>query len=274
MMRKPFLLPRWRRAVAGSLVSLAVVGAGALEIATAQAATTGSLTLQPRGTVGTIVTGVGQFDVGGDTAVNIAGAKLSGGNLKVVAGPDSVRPRAVQFPSYVGSGTYPRAVLRLNPVSGYALASGASDFEYGAVFRLDARSSGRSIDDGNNLLQRGLYSGPAQFKLQVDGGYPSCSVKGSAGRVSVSSVTKVAADRWYRAECSRVGSRVSVSVAPYGGTGTTSSRSASGSSGTLSFQSSVPASLGGKLTSTGAVVSGATDQFNGAVARAWVRRLN
>jgi len=274
MMRKPVGRPSWRHPAAGTLVSVAVVCAGALEIASAQAASTSSLTLRPTGAVGTTVTGAGQFDVGGDTAVNISVAKLSGGNLKVVSGPSSALPRAVQFPSYVSTGTYPRAVLRLNPVSGYALAPGSSDFEYGAVFRLNASSSGRSIDNGNNLLQRGLYSGSAQFKLQVDGGYPSCSVRGSAGRVFVKSGTKVPADRWYRVACSRIGSRVTVSVRPYGGgLAVTTSRSVSGSSGALSFSSSLPASIGGKLTSTGAVVSSSTDQFNGVVANAWVSRL-
>ena len=273
MMRKPVGRPRWRHPAAGPLVSVVVVCAGALEVATAQAASTSSLTLQPRGAIGTTVTGAGQFDVGGDTTVNISVAKLSGGNLKVVSGPDSARPRAVQFPSYVGSGTYPRAVLRMNPDSGYALAPGSSDFQYGAVFRLDARSAGRSIDNGNNLLQRGLYSSPAQFKLQVDGGYPSCSVRGSAGRAYVRSGLKIAADRWYRAACTRVGSRVTVSVRPYGGA-TTVSRSVTHSSGSLSFKSSMPTSIGGKLTASGAVVSSATDQFNGAFANAWVRRLN
>ena len=273
MLRKSVGVPRWRHPAAGSLISAVVVCAGALEVATAQAASTSSLTLQATGPIGTTVTGADQFDVGGSTTVNISVAKLSGGNLKVVSGPDGSRPRAVQFPSYVGSGTYPRAVLRLNPVAGDALAPGSSDFEYGAVFRLNAKSSGRSIDNGNNLLQRGLYSGPAQFKLQVDGGYPSCSVRGSAGRAYVKSGVKVAADRWYRAACSRSGSRVTVSVTPYGGA-TTVSRSVTHSSGTLSFKSSLPTSIGGKLTSTGAVVSSSTDQFNGAVASAWVSRVN
>jgi Laminin G domain len=265
-------LPSRRQVAAGSLLSFAVACVGALEV-DARAASTSSLTLRATGTTGTIVTGADQFEVGGDTTVAIAVAKLSGADLRVVAGPDSAQPRAVQFPSYVSSGTYPRAVLRLSPRTGAALSPGSSDFEYGAVFRLDASSSGRSIDNGNNLLQRGLYSGPAQFKLQVDGGYPSCSVRGSSGRVYVKSGTKVAADKWYRATCSRIGSRVTVSVTPYGGAATTS-RSVTGSSGTLTFGSSVPASIGGKLTSTGAVVSSSTDQFNGAISSAWVARAD
>jgi hypothetical protein len=272
MLPKPVGLRSWRHTVAGSLLSLAVACAGAL-VVSAQAASTSSLELQAIGTTGTIVTGADQFAVGGDTTVAISVAGLSGGSTKVVTGPDSALPSAVQFPAYIKSGTYPRAVVRLMPRSGDALSPGASDFEYGAVFRLNASSSGRSIDNGNNLFQRGLYADRSQFKLQIDGGYPSCLVRGSAGQVYAKSSTKVTPDRWYRATCSRVGSRVTVGVTPYGGAATTVSKVVSGSSGTLTFGSSVPASIGGKLTAAGAVVSSATDQFNGAVARAWIGRV-
>ena len=115
--------------------------------------------------------------------------------------------------------------------------------------------------------------GRQQFPSYVTSGtYPA--TRGTAGRVFVKSGTKVAAKRWYRAACSRIGSRVTVSVTPYGGTATTLSRSATGSSGALGFKSSVPASVGGKLTSTGAVVSSANDQFNGPVGSAWVSRAS
>jgi PKD repeat protein len=228
--------------------------------------------LQATGTTGTIVTGADQFAVGGDTTVRISVARLSGGNATVVAGPDSALPRAVQFPPYVGSGTYPRAVVALTPLTGSALSPGSADFEYGAVFRLNATSSGRSIDNGNNLLQRGLYGDPSQFKLQIDHGYPSCLVRGSAGQASIASSTRITPDRWYRVTCSRVGSRVTVEVAPHGSAATPVSNVRTGSTGTLGFGSSLPASIGGKLTPAGAVVS-STDQFNGAVASAWVARV-
>ena len=268
MTLKPVAPRSWRRIAACSLVSVALACAGDLAFLSAQAAGTSSLALQAIGTTGTTVTGAGQFDVTGDTTVAISVAALSGGSAKVVAGPDSALPRAVQFPAYVQSGTYPRAVVRLAQTSGDALSPGSSDFEYGAVFRLNALSSGRSIDNGNNLFQRGLYADRAQFKLQIDHGYPSCLVKGSAGRVFARSSVKVTPDTWYRAACSRIGSRVTVAVTRYGAA-TTVSKGVSGSSGTLTFGSSVRASIGGKLTSSGAVVS-STDQFNGAVARAWV----
>ena len=222
MMPRPIGSHGWRDAAGGALISLAVACFGALGTVNAQAATTSSLALRATGTTGTIVTGADQFAVDGDTAVNISVAGVSGGHATVVAGPDSALPSAVKFPSYVSSGTYPRAVVRLTPTSGDALSPGSSDFAYGAVFRLDARSSGRSIDNGNNLFQRGLYSDSSQFKLQADGGYPSCLVRGSSGRVFVASSTKVTPDKWYRVTCSRVGSRVTVQVTPYGGGATVS----------------------------------------------------
>jgi len=269
MMPKPVGLRSWRHPVAGCLMSFAVACAGALEVASAQAAGESSLALQPIGATGTIVTGADQFEVVGDTTVAISVASLSGGRATVVTGPDSALPRAVQFPPYVSYGTYPRAVVRLAQQSGDALSPGSSDFEYGAVFRINASSSGRSIDNGNNLFQRGLYGDRAQFKLQIDHGYPSCRVKGSAGQVSVKSGIKLTPDTWYRATCSRVGSRVTVGVTRYGGTATTTSKAASGSTGSLTFASTVRASIGGKLTYAGAVAS-STDQFNGAVAKVWI----
>ena len=272
MMPKPLGLQSWRHPVASSVMSCAVACAGALAVVSAQAASTSSLALQATGTTGTIVTGADQFAVDGDTTVAVSVASLSGGSVKVVTGPDSALPRAVQFPSYVSSGTYPRAVVRLTPQSGDALSPGSSAFEYGAVFRLNATSSGRSIDNGNNLFQRGLYADRAQFKLQIDHGYPSCQVKGSAGRVYARSSIKVTPDVWYHATCSRVGSRVTVGVTRYGGSATTVSKVVGGSTGTLTFGSSVRASIGGKLTSSGAVVASSTDQFNGAVARVWISR--
>ncbi len=269
-MPKPFGSQSWMHARAGSVMSVAVACFSALATAGAQAATTSSLTLRATGTTGTTVTGADQFAVDGDTTVQISIARLSGGNTTIVAGPDSALPRAVKFPSYVSSGTYPRAVMGLTQTSGNALSPGSSDFTYGAVFRLDATSSGRSIDNGNNLFQRGLYSSPSQIKLQVERGYPSCLVRGSSGQAYVASSTKVAPDRWYRATCSRVGTRLTVQVMPYGGTAT--SKVASHSTGTLTFGSTVRASIGGKLSSSGAVVSSSTDQFNGAVASVWIAR--
>ncbi len=255
-----------------ALLSLSLLMFGVAGAASGEAVNANSLAVQAVGTTGTLVTGSDQFTVGGDTAVKIAVARLSGGTAKVVAGPDGAT-QAVEFPAYVKSGAYPRAVIRVTPTSGGGLSPGADDFEYGAVFRLNATSSGRSIDNGDNLFQRGLYNDRAQFKLQIDSGYPSCRVRGSAGQVFARSSTKVTRGKWYSATCSRVGSRLTVQVVPFGSNATPVTNVANGSSGTLTFPASKPAAVGGKLTASGAVVSGATDQFNGAVANVWANRL-
>ena len=107
------------------------------------------------------------------------------------------------------------------------------------------------------------------FKLEVDGGRPACRVHGSGGRRYVRSTVSVSRSTWYAATCSRVGSTLSVTVRPYGGT-TSTTTTTSGATGTLSFAASRPASVGGKLTPGGAVVAEASDQFNGAVSQVWV----
>ena len=69
-----------------TLLGLGTVGAAAGDVAA------NSLTMSAVGTPGTIVTGPDQFSVGGDTPVRIAVARISSGNAKVVAGPDSNDP--------------------------------------------------------------------------------------------------------------------------------------------------------------------------------------
>jgi hypothetical protein len=232
-----------------------------------------SLTLTAAGTTSTTVTNGEQFTASGDTSVAISVAQLSGGRAALVDGPDGTLPRAVQFPPYVAAGTYPRAVVRLSPSSGAALDPGSADFEYGAVFRLDTVSDGRSIDNGDNVFQRGLSSEPSMFKLQVDHGHPSCKVAGSGGAVVVTSPVAITPNSWYQAVCSRVGSTVTVSVRPYLSQQQPVTTVGRRLTGTLTFGASRPATIGGKVTASGAVVAGATDQFNGAVAQVWTRRL-
>jgi hypothetical protein len=82
----------------------------------------------------------------------------------------------------------------------------------------------------------------------------------------------VTPDEWYRATCTRVGDKVTVAVTEYSG-GTTNRDDDSGDIGTLSFPASRPASIGGKLNAAGEMIDGASDQFNGAVAKVWIEQL-
>jgi hypothetical protein len=90
---------------------------------------------------------------------------------------------------------------------------GSRDFEFGAGFSLDTKSTGDHADNGDNLIQRGLFGDKAQYKIQVDKGKVSCRIKGSGG---------------------------------------------------------AQVSIGGKVSATGAVITGDSDQFNGLIADAYV----
>ena len=259
------------RAATAGLVSLAAAGSGVL-LTPAQAVPSGSMTLTVSAAPGTAVRGAGQFDISGDSTVDISLKQVDGGRVVTVPGPSSALPSAIQFPSYTDSATYPRATLALTPATGQALSPESSNFEYGAVFRLDETSSGNTRDNGDNLFQRGLYGEGSQFKLQLDNRYPSCLVRGSAGRVVVRSQVRVTPDSWYRVTCSRTDFTVTVAVTSYGG-GDTESTSASGQTGMLTFDASRPASIGGKLSPSGSIAANASDQFNGAVAKVWIKRL-
>ena len=264
-------MSRTLRAAAAAVSSLALAGSGAV-LAGAQAAPVDSLTLTADGAVGTLVNSVTQLAVGGDTSVDVGVANLDGGAVRTVLGPSLALPLALQFPAYGDGSSYPRAVVGVTPTSGDALSPGSSDFTFGAVFRLDGTSSGDTVDNGDNLFQRGLYHEGSLYKLQLDHGQALCMVKGSNGRVTAKLTERVTPDRWYRATCTREGNQVSVAVTPYGG-GDTDRSEESGDIGSLSFAASRPASIGGKLNASGEMVERASDQFNGAVAKVWIERL-
>ena len=257
--------------VAVSIV-LVALGSTVSTLAPANAALPGNVSAAARGTIGTVVTGASQFTVTGDTTLSMSVAQISGGQAHVVAGPGGSLPSAIKFPAYVSSGTYPRAVVRATPTSGEALDPGYADFEFGAVMRLNAVSSGRTEDNGDNVFQRGLFNEPSMFKLQLDGGRPSCFVRGASGLATVRSSVSVARGSWYTVRCSRAGGQLSIDVTAWGSS-TKVRTSVWQASGNVSFPSSRAASIGGKLDSLGEIVSGASDQMNGAVAQVWSNRL-
>ena len=260
---------------AGLGAAALVLSTAALSVAGQSAVTAApdtSSTLSAAGNVGTTVTGAGQVAVDGDTKVDVGVVETEGGEVRVAAGPDASLPRAWRFPSFAAAGLYPRAVLGVTPTTGEAMSPGSSDFAYGAVFRLDDSSSGRLVDDGDNVFQRGRYADTSMFKLQVDRGRPGCLVRGSAGRVLVTSSVEITPDRWYRAVCTRVGSTLSVLVRPYGDVDATVVDRSDGPTGALSMPATRRASIGGKLTASGLQIVAASDQFNGAIAKVWVDR--
>ena len=186
--------------------------------------------------------------------------------MEIASGPNSKYPKAMRFPRYVASGTYPRAVVGLSASDPGVLDPGSNDFRFGAVLKVDGVSSGRGDDNGDNVFQRGLSSDRAMFKLEVDGDRPACTVRGSSGKVVVRSPRRIGRS-WYHAWCAKTGNRLSIYVRPMDQAGGLVSATGWGRMGQVSFAGATRASIGGKLTSSGAIVSGASDQFNGLISR-------
>lgn len=219
-----------------------------------------SSTLGPRLT-GAVTTGTANVDVDVLT--------LNGGSIR--NGSGLAGAAAFDYPRFAYSSTPPLAVLRVaNSTTRDDLAPGSADFTFGADLTLDSLSTGSSVDNGNNLIQRGLYGSSSQYKIDVDDDKVSCRIKGSTGSVMVKSSAKVRSGLWYRVRCSRVGQRVQVDVTEYLSGGSTNFHRDTrwGSTGSLVWSNSrTPLSVGGKLTSHGAIVRTATDQFNGSVGK-------
>lgn len=259
---------RLRRSVA-ALAGLAIVAAGCTQTGNTLAVTFESSAGANGATVKTFV-------VDGTASLTGTVSTRSGGSVRL-ANSRTGGGRALRFPAFGTATDEPRAVLRIqNSGSGDALAPGTADFEFGADFKLDAVSSSSevgSIDNGDNLVQRGLFDDVGQYKLQIDDRQPSCRIKGSAGAVAAVSPVAVDSTGWYRARCLRTGDTVTVQVfrwASDGSMGTMTSTSATGPIGAVTMKASLPFSVGGKLNASGGV-SSATDQFNGWADNIWYR---
>lgn len=205
----------------------------------------------------------------GDADVRISFAHVNGGRLRAVRGPDG--GVALEFPSFQQAERAPAAVLGVwNAFETDQLSPGNASFSFGAGFQLDALSSGRPSDNGDNLMQRGFYAEPMQYKIQVDKRVPSCRVQGAKGAVFVKADFKVDDSSWYHVECSRSGDRLTLRV------GLLTSRSsvtdvrefiARGETGEIKMSDPAqPMTVGGKLNRDGTVADSSVDQFNGRVA--------
>ncbi len=200
----------------------------------------------------------------GDVGVVVAASGTAA--VESVEGPDG--GQAVRFPAYTGEAAAPAAVLVVT-ATGDAISPLDRDFEFGATFLLDAESSGSAVDDGDNLLQRGSFSDPGQFKIQLDHGVPSCRIVGDAGEVFVEAQEAVKPGAWYTVSCEREGSEVSLSVTPYDDQEDQEPARATGPTGSISLLAQ-PLSVGGKVSPQGVPVASA-DQFNGAVDDVFLR---
>jgi hypothetical protein len=208
----------------------------------------------------------------GAAPADVTVSELDGG--VVASGAGRSGGSSLDFPDYRPQGTYPKAAVVARALGAVdVLNPGDSDFSYGADFQVDAESEGRSDDNGNNIIQRGLSSDPVMFKAELDANRrPRCTVKGSTGTVTVLAFISVEPGRWYRVKCEREADDLSIYVSEYlpSGDATTALREDDGRIGTVAFDRDVPVSVGSKVARDGTVIRSASDQFNGLVDWAFV----
>ncbi|MFC4783438.1 LamG domain-containing protein [Nocardioides sp. MAHUQ-72] len=188
----------------------------------------------------------------------------------------SPRGQAVRFPAYSAAGVK-YAIIKVSNVGGYdTLRPNQADFTFGADFNLDRVSDGSSSDNGDNLVQRGLFESPSQYKIQVDHGVVTCAIRGMGGQVELKAHSPVQPGSWYRVRCTRRGDGVRLAVAPLGPDGVTDWEVVrrSGPIGPVIGPQDTPLSIGGKLGQDGSLFPASTDQFNGRVTRVFYRILH
>jgi hypothetical protein len=209
----------------------------------------------------------GGLEIGADvTSVENAGTAAidvrATGEAAIEVVPAPGAGHAVRFPRYTGAAVAPAAVLVADDPGG-ALDPGDDDFTFGASFQLDEESSGSKADNGDNLVQRGTFDSPAQIKIQLDKGVPSCRVLGPDGEVFVQADGPVDPGPWYTVTCERRSDEVILQVEADGGASGDGTWRKSGPTGAVSFED-LPLTIGGKTAPDGTPVASA-DQFNGAV---------
>lgn len=216
-------------------------------------------------------TGPPSLEQRGTARVDVAVSRLEEGAVRAAEGPDE--RLAIGFPGYTGEAEPPRAVVGVGPVDDPdPLSPGEADFRFGVTFAQDERSSGTEVDNGDNLMQRGLSSDSSQFKVEIDGDLAACHVAGSRGSVTVRAPIRIEPGVWYAVVCDRSTDRVGIEVVvDPAGRAEVHRAEAPGITGELVWDTvRTPVSVGGKLSAAGQVIRRATDQFNGLVGEAFL----
>jgi len=219
--------------------------------------------------------------VAGDIPVSVTLASSHGGIVRThdvdAAGVES---RAARFPRFDATRAAPAAaVLVRSRGSEDELDPADRAFSYGATVRLDTRSESEadgSADNGNNVLQKGLFLDPSQYKLQVDHGFASCRVAGSAGALVVRSRVRIQPAVWYRLACARTHDSLTIAIHELTTKGSVNvdHQVARGVTGRVSTEEgSAYLSLGAKVGASGAIPAASSDQFNGLVGGVFVNIL-
>lgn len=204
----------------------------------------------------------------GVAKVRIGEAELDNGSFDIVDGRDD--EPALDFPEFsADDDDYPRAVVTVsNAGDADQLSPGTRNFMWGADFRLDKLSQGLGVDNGDNVVQRGLSSDPAYFKAEVDKDRAACTVYGTEGRLIIRASEQLTTGRWYRIRCERTADELAVYVTefdPDGGSRQYASRIKGSVGDVTAVAPTTPLTIGGKVGRDGGLLASATDQFNGLV---------
>jgi hypothetical protein len=157
------------------------------------------------------------------------------------------------------------AAVKVDPPDPDAFSPGERSFNFGADVALSGGSEGG--DPGANVVQRGLFSDSGQYKLQVDGGVPSCRVAGTEGEVLVKGGSALSPGSWHRVRCTRTGDTVTLTVQPWevDEWGDAETFSDSGPLGAVELSSTTPLAVGAKLSADGSLVPARPDQYRGLI---------
>lgn len=224
----------------------------------------------PAATVGTVMAGTSNA---GPLDVRIDVVTAAGGRVTSEPGPSG---NAARFPLAGGVGAGSAAVLVRPAGPDDTLAPAADPFRFGVDFVLDASAvdptAVSGTDNGENLVQRGLFEDEHQYKLQVDHGVVSCRVAGTEGELVVKAATPVTPGIWYRVDCARDDAGLVLTVQVRGGDdwGPPQRWIVPGPTGGVELDSAVPLAIGAKVGRDAVIVRSASDQFNGVLDNVYV----
>ena len=218
---------------------------------------------------------VEEVENSGDLPVYTRVVSTNDGKLIAVPSPFGT---GVQTPAFAATSPKFAILAVFNKGSDDLLSPGDRDFIFGADFSIDPVTTGAIVDDGDNLVARGLFESAGQYKLQVDNGKLSCRVAGLRGEVFMKSPLKLEPGEWYRARCLREGDTVTLAVAAITEgepieNGDWKRIEKTGPIGDVLMASTVPLAVGGKLAPDGRMLTTTTDQFNGSFDRVVYRLL-
>jgi hypothetical protein len=208
-----------------------------------------------------------QVEITGSGQPEVTLVRAHGGELTMEPGEDGTP--SLRFPVHEDSEDAPVAIVSVTSRDPNWLQPRGRGLVFGADVSLDAVTDGTDQDNGDNVIQRGLFGAAAQLKLQVDHRRPSCLVRGDAGTVLAKSSVTLEAGTWYRVTCRRTADEVAVTVSRLvDGKGVdTSVDRVEGAIGDVRFSSETAVSIGGKLGPNGGPVKDATDQYDGLLSR-------